>query len=149
MKNGLTLSHEFVEFMPTELHDGVLYVSMPYATVIHKCCCGCGNKVVTPLSPTDWRLTYDGETVSLYPSVGNWSFACQSHYWIDHSAVVRADVWSREHIERGREADRLGKERHYGDRPVIGPEDNTAAIPREDGKTSQSWWQKLKGWLRR
>jgi len=34
--------------------------------------------VVTPLSPTGWSLIFDGETVSLYPSIGNWNFPCRS-----------------------------------------------------------------------
>ena len=51
---------------------------------------GCGGRVVTPLSPDDWRLTYDGDTVSLWPSIGNWAFACQSHYWIRSDQIVWA-----------------------------------------------------------
>jgi hypothetical protein len=74
--------HEFVEHIPDEVATGILYVSIPFATAIHLCCCGCGEEVVTPLSPTDWSLTFDGVSVSLHPSIGNWSFACQSHYWI-------------------------------------------------------------------
>ena len=66
--------HEFVEFIPSTLNDGVLYISIPYATAVHKCCCGCGEKVVTPLTPTDWSLTFDGLTASLSPSIGNWGF---------------------------------------------------------------------------
>jgi hypothetical protein len=50
-----------------------IYISIRFATVGHKCCCGCGREVITPLSPTDWSLTSDGETVSLHPSIGNWS----------------------------------------------------------------------------
>lgn len=64
------IRHEFVEFVPATLAEGVLYVSLEYGTASHLCCCGCGNKVVTPLSPTDWRMIYDGETVSLDPSMG-------------------------------------------------------------------------------
>ena len=59
MKRELVLRHEFVEFIPDKLVDGVIYVSIPYATVAHKCCCGCGMEVVTPLSPTDWELIFD------------------------------------------------------------------------------------------
>jgi Family of unknown function (DUF6527) len=33
------------------------------------CCCGCGEKVVTPLRPTDWKLIFDGKTISLDPSL--------------------------------------------------------------------------------
>lgn len=87
MKRTEQLSNQFVEFIPDQLDDGVLYVSMPYGIVAHKCCCGCGNKVVTPLTPTDWQLVYDGQSVSLDPSIGNWSLPCRSHYWIDHGRV--------------------------------------------------------------
>jgi hypothetical protein len=50
------MQHKFVEFIPDELDTGVLYISTTYATVVHKCCCGCGNEVVTPLTPNDWQL---------------------------------------------------------------------------------------------
>src|SRR3954468_15084426 len=104
---------EFVEFIPSEREEGVPYPSTPDATGVHNCCCGCGLKVVTPLSPTDWSLIFDGETVSLTPSVGNWSFPCQSHYWIKGDKVVWAPAWSAEQIERGRLRDRAGKRRRY------------------------------------
>lgn len=103
------LVHEFVQHIPDELSLGVLYVSLPFATVIHLCCCGCGSEVVTPLSPTDWQLTYDGESVSLHPSIGNWSFTCQSHYWIRHGAVHWSGRWTAEQIAEGRTRDRLHK----------------------------------------
>ena len=65
---------EFVEFIPAGLTEGKLYVSMLYATTVHLCACGCGNKVVLPLSPAEWQLYFDGESVSLTPSVGNWEY---------------------------------------------------------------------------
>ena len=43
------------------------------ATSAHSCCCGCGEEVVAPLTPTDWKMTFDGETTSLRPSIGNWT----------------------------------------------------------------------------
>ena len=60
----MILTHRFVKTVPEILEDGVIYVSMDYATAIHKCCCGCGNEVVTPFSPTDWRLMFDGKSVT-------------------------------------------------------------------------------------
>lgn len=81
-------THEFVEFMPAELQEGVLYISMPYATAKHLCACGCGNQVVTPLSPADWQLYYDGDTVSLTPSIGNGQFPCRSHYLLEAGEVL-------------------------------------------------------------
>ncbi len=71
MKRETALTHEFVEYIPEHLKDGTVYVSIPFATAAHKCCCGCGKEVVTPLTPTDWQLTFDGETISLEPSIGN------------------------------------------------------------------------------
>ena len=42
----------FIEHFPDQLERGVLYVSMKYAICAHTCACGCGQKVITPLSPT-------------------------------------------------------------------------------------------------
>ncbi|MDQ8208824.1 DUF6527 family protein [Coraliomargarita sp. SDUM461003] len=93
------LTHQFVEHLPDQLEEGALYISIKFATVAHLCCCGCGNEVITPLSPTDWKLTYDGKSVSLYPSIGSWSLDCRSHYWIKHDKVKWAGSWSKQEIE--------------------------------------------------
>ncbi|WP_443045096.1 DUF6527 family protein [Streptomyces sp. Go40/10] len=71
-------------------------------TVVHLCCCGCGNKVVTPLSPTDWSLTFDGASISLSPSIGNWSYPCRSHYWIRGDTAQWAERWTSRQIEAAR-----------------------------------------------
>lgn len=113
MSRPANLTFEFVNAIPSELEDRTLYVSMDYATVAHKCCCGCGGEVVTPLSPTDWKLIYDGESISLSPSIGNWSFPCMSHYWIEKNMVRWARQWSKDEIETGRADDRITKERHH------------------------------------
>lgn len=110
----MKLSHKFVKNIPDTLENGVVYVSVDYSTAIHKCCCGCGNEVVTPLSPTDWKLSFDGETVSLYPSIGNWSLPCQSHYWITDNEVEWAPRWTKRQIERGRIEEEQDKEKYYG-----------------------------------
>ena len=89
-----TLQHKFVELVPDVLEEGVLYISIEYCSAIHKCICGCGNEVVTPLSPYDWKLTFDGKSVSLSPSIGNWNFECKSHYWIINNNVRIARKWS-------------------------------------------------------
>ena len=92
----MTLTHKFVRVIPEEIESGVIYVSMDYCTAIHKCCCGCGNEVVTPLSRRGWKLTFDGESISLYPSIGNWNFECKSHYWIIENQVRWAEQWTKE-----------------------------------------------------
>lgn len=52
---------QFVGYMPDEFKQGILYISMRGKIVIHLCACGCGEKVVTPISPDDWKLTFDGK----------------------------------------------------------------------------------------
>ena len=79
---------EFVEFIPENLKPGVLYISIEYSTASHLCPCGCGQKVITPIRPDQWTLTWDGETVSLSPSIGNWGFSCKSHYWIRENRII-------------------------------------------------------------
>ena len=135
--------HEFVDLIPEELAEGTIYVSIPYATVVHKCLSGCGLEVVTPLSPMDWKLTFDGETISLHPSIGNWGFSCRSHYWIRRDRVVWAPSWSRAQIERGRARDRATKDAYYQSK--IG----TSQEPAPEGSHAKrkGFWSSLKGWF--
>lgn len=114
---------QFSEFIPDTLESGVLYISMQHATVTHLCACGCGREVVSPLSPTDWSLMYDGVAVTLDPSIGNWSFPCRSHYFIRKNRVLWVGEMSQRDIERGRQLDRLAKMRYYGtaDEPGAAP----------------------------
>ena len=107
------MQHRFVEIIPDAVEDDVLYISLKYCTAIHKCVCGCGNEVVTPISPTDWKLIFDGKTVSLSPSIGNWSFNCQSHYWIKRNEIVYAREWDKEEIQFGRINDKKRKAKYY------------------------------------
>jgi Family of unknown function (DUF6527) len=115
MKTPRVIAFEFADVVPSAREEGKLYVSIKYRTAIHSCFCGCGMKVVTPIRPTGWRLAYDGDTVSLHPSVGNWSFACQSHYWITNNQVIPAGPMSQEEIESGRRRDREMKDAYLGE----------------------------------
>ena len=71
----MKIKHAFVDNIPAyaDMEDMMLYVSLKYNTAIHKCICGCGERVVTPLSNRDWVMIYDG-FITLWPSIGNWSF---------------------------------------------------------------------------
>ena len=113
MRDKVLLTHKFVELIPRELEANTIYVSVAYATAIHKCCCGCGNRVVTPISPADWKLIFDGRSISLDPSIGNWSFPCLSHYWIRNNRVVWSDQWSDEEIDAGRKKDARATAAHF------------------------------------
>jgi hypothetical protein len=101
----LKLHPAFIKFIPDILEEGTLYISIEYATTVHKCCCGCGNIVIAPLSPRDWSLIFDGQTVSLYPSIGNWSFPCRSHYWIRRNKIIWARTYSDSEIEEVRKGE--------------------------------------------
>lgn len=107
------LQHRFVRSIPDQLQAGVLYVSMEFSTAAHSCCCGCGREVITPFSPTDWRLTFDGQAVSLWPSIGNWNLPCRSHYVISDGEVHEAGPWSPEQVEAERRRDKAAKARFY------------------------------------
>ena len=120
------LTPEFVDSFPTELQPGTLYISIPYRTCGHLCCCGCGEEVITPLSPTRWRLTYNGATISLAPSIGSWSLPCRSHYWIKDGEIVWSRAFSPREIVAARAEDQaaLGRDRGTPDR--------------------QRWWERLR-----
>ena len=126
MRPPRRIRHEFVDLAPKTLEEGVLYVSVEYGSAVHKCFCGCGVKVATPFTPTDWKLTFDGDTVSLSPSVGNWDLPCRSHYVIKRDVVHWAGDMKRAEIAGGRAADRRRKDAYYGDRPLDGA---VSAVP--------------------
>lgn len=108
-----TIKHEFVEIIPDEIKEGILYISIPFATSMHKCACGCGEIVVIPIRSTEWTLIWDGETVSISPSVGNWSLPCQSHYFITKNKILWSRKWTNSEIKTGRKKDNLVRTRYF------------------------------------
>ena len=96
----MTLDHKFVEFMPEIYEDNTLYISMEYCTAIHKCMCGCGNKVITPISPIGWKISFDGKSVTLNPSIGSWNLKCKSHYFIQNSKIIWSNWWDESKIKK-------------------------------------------------
>lgn len=148
MPRASKLSHLFVETVPDALSEGVLYVSMEYATTIHLCACGCKNEIVLPLSPTDWKMTYNGETISIWPSVGNWSLPCRSHYIIDAGRIRWAQDWSEEQIELGRHRDQRRKAAWLADEAEVGaptPQPEAEAVT-SPPKRPRSWLHRLINW---
>lgn len=109
---------EFVELIPEHLEDGVIYVSLQFGTIVHACCCGCGSEVVTPLCPAGWSFTYNGETISLNPSIGSWALPCRSHYWIRENRVRWARQWSERQIASARRKDAAAYESFYDRRTL-------------------------------
>jgi len=105
--------HQFVEYIPEQIEEGTIYISIIYKTIVHKCACGCGNEVITPLSPTDWQVIYNGDSISLSPSIGNWGLNCQSHYWITQNKITRAKSWSKQKVRKNHQNDKKNKQHHY------------------------------------
>ncbi|WP_076911046.1 DUF6527 family protein [Burkholderia pseudomallei] len=149
------LEHRFVRSVPRELEPGILYVSMEYGTAVHSCCCGCGEQVVTPFSPTDWKMTYDGESISLTPSVGNWYSGCRSHYIVRQGRVIEAESWSQAQIEAEHRRDVAAKATFYSDKVAVGDAQastpgNPAVSVAEGERPSQSaggFWSSVAAWL--
>jgi Family of unknown function (DUF6527) len=100
------LEPSFVELMPPMLEPGTLYISTTYRLTTHLCACGCGEKIVLPLHPQQWRITYDGASVSMHPSVGNVGMACKSHYWIRDGHILWAPHINEEQARQGKKRDR-------------------------------------------
>lgn len=132
------IEHRFVEFIPTQLEEGVLYISREYATAVHRCCCGCGSKVVTPLSAAGWRITESTEGLSVRPSIGNWSFPCQSHYWITRNAVEWDAKWGAPRIEAARRLDAAAR-----------AEELKSAMPDGVARPCTSIWDRISRRVRR
>jgi hypothetical protein len=117
MKTLLTrienISPRFVEFVPSQLERGVLYVSRKYRTASHLCACGCGTRVVTPLKLAGWRYESERGEATLSPSIGNWSLPCRSHYWITRGRIIWAGQWSQQQIDAARRRDREDQEKSH------------------------------------
>lgn len=124
---------EHVYYMPKKLKFGVLYVSTEFKTAAHLCACGCGAKIRTPLTSTEWSLKETDNGPTLYPSIGNWQQACQSHYWISQGEIKWDDKWSPEQIAMGRRGEEERRRIHYG------------TVKSQDSGIMQKLWQ----WLNR
>lgn len=83
-----SLEPRYIIEMPSELQEGVLYISKQCHVAIHLCACGCGQQTVTPFGKDGWELTDNNGLVSLHPSIGNQQFECHSHYWVKENKVV-------------------------------------------------------------
>lgn len=105
-----TIRPEYTPHLPEVLSEGVLYICEEFGLAAHKCCCGCGEEVITPLNGAQWRVIRRGSTVSLWPSIGNWKYACRSHYWITKSRVVDAPPMTRSEIAAVKQRDRRDKD---------------------------------------
>ena len=101
----------WVEDMPAVMEPGKVYISPKHGLTEHLCACGCGAEVSLPLGRSEWRIEYDGDTVGIRPSIGNWQLPCRSHYMIQENRTVWCASWTREEIAAGRKKDRLERQK--------------------------------------
>jgi len=133
----------FVEIIPKPIEDGKLYISQKYRTAVHRCCCGCGNEVVTPLGPTMWNLGGSEKFVTLEPSIGNWSLSCRSHYFIRRNRIVWAGEMSQRVIQRVRERALQEREDYFAfknakARPAAPSQNRHTDHPQSQGQENRS-----------
>lgn len=148
MRHDRFINHEFVDLIPRPMEAETLYVSMDFATASHLCFCGCGAEVVTPLSPVNWQLWYNGEVVSLTPSVGSWSLPCQSHYWIKGGKVVWAGPMSARDIAAVRRRDMQDTQKHYGSVQIEDSIDTKSeTVPAPALQPKRTLWMKVKSFF--
>lgn len=147
MMRHQTLQHRFVRNAPRELESGVLYISMEYSTAVHSCCCGCGERVVTPFAPTDWAMTFDGESVTLDPSVGNWNQDCRSHYVIKRNRVIECGSWTDAQVDAERRRDKRAKRSHYSAASTPAPMDSPRTTPADGTVPSRIPGARFWGWF--
>lgn len=130
------MRHELVEAMPDVIDEGTLYISTYFRTASHRCACGCGYRVVTPLRAGRWQVEITESGPTLRPSIGNGSFPCRSHYYITRGRVEWLGEYTDEMIAFARKRDN----------PRAHPAPRTARVP---------WWrlaierlESLVKWLR-
>lgn len=132
---------------PRVLEEGILYISEECEMAAHKCCCGCGEDVITPLNPARWRLDRHGGRVSLHPSIGNWKFACRSHYWIRHNRVIPSFSMDDEEIAEVIELDHVDREEYFAQLQPAQP----CSVSKASAAKPQHWltrlYQRLRSWV--
>lgn len=104
----------YVQYIPSAdfIREGELYISREFQTAVHKCCCGCGEEVVTPLNSAQWQIHKVNGKITVNPSIGNWSYPCRSHYLIRNNRIVWAAAFSEAQVKRVQEGDRRALEQY-------------------------------------
>lgn len=145
------VEHRFVDSFPAPLEGGVLYVSLRFRTAAHLCACGCGNKVVTPLSPAGWSIRFDGEAITIEPSIGNGRLPCRSHYFIRENRILWSYKMTNELTAKAQKSDDAARLRHYGTKSNPDSIQDPNAAPLSCFPAPQppksSLWKRLRGFL--
>lgn len=145
---------EMVDSIPEVLSAHTLYVTADQDVAAHLCACGCGREVITPLSPTDWSVSFGRGGATVLPSIGNWAFPCRSHYFIRNGTVDWELGMSDKAIEQGRRRDKARKQKYYEQQAAVpsaasAPPPKATPTPQELtagaslGQKLRTWWKRL------
>ena len=116
------------------LTSGLAAVSVKY--VVHSI-----NQLVTFYS-TNYEEFF---LFALFPTIGNWSVPCRSHYWIERSRVRWSHAMSTFEIDRVRQRDRAAVE--YQARPSMRAQTPAITPPTQQSRPTTSFWQRLRRFL--
>lgn len=121
MHDKQRLTPIFVKAIPDleNLKQGNLYISMKYGVVVNYCPCGCGDLSEFTLAPERWWLAYNGETVSLFPSIGNSRLKCRSHYWIESNRVRWCNPMSAAEAAAAQEREEYVRNQKYCEKVTL------------------------------
>lgn len=122
---------ERVQYMPSDLKPGVLYVSDEFGIAIHLCACGCGSKVHTSLGATEFSVEETPDGPSVFPSISNWQRPCRSHYWIKRGQVVWAEKLTLKQATAGHAREEARRRAYY------------SGLDRKRGRP----WARLRRWV--
>ncbi len=125
------MTYVLVDVIPETLEPSVVYISERFAMATHLCACGCGVEVPVEIGPGKWSVRFDNGRVTMFPSIGNGSHGCKSHYFIRNGRIEWAGTYTSEMIAYARRRDN----------PRAHP---VAAVPARLGL-----WARFTQWLRR
>src|SRR5688572_11055762 len=87
------------------------------------------------------RLIERNGEVSLSPSIGNWSFPCQSHYWIENNRLRWAAAMSPESIKAVQRWDRRDADlQAHQQMPTLAS--RVANVWRTALEQIRAWWRR-------
>jgi len=87
--------------------------------------------------------------VSLYPSIGNWSLDCKSHYWIKQNQALWADEWNQWEILAGRAFDKRRKAEYFARKSDLYDDTSTIVYDTNQSGTRIGFWDRILRWLHR
>jgi len=99
------------------------------------------------LNPARWRLDRQGGRVSLHPSIGNWKFACRSHYWIRKNRVIPSSGMDDEKIAEVIKLDQEDREEYFAQLRPASPSSGSQASAPKPQRWLARLFKRLRNWI--